>query len=435
MEKKWNLQDIKPAEKRRAPTRMVRRVEPEEESVSEMSPAPSRVRSDSARKKGGKSLWIGVTVVMSVVILGFAIAALTGGATVTVHPKFREPTINSVVEGKKQAGSGELAFELMNLEAEGEREVTAAGQEDVEEQATGRITIYKTTVGAERLIKNTRFEGPGGLIFRVTESVEVPGAKTDSQGKTVPGSVTADVFADQSGSQYNLSAGSKFTVPGFKENDLMELFNSIYAENQTAFSGGHVGPRFIIDDAELKTATDSLRNELTEALKSRVANSRPAGFILFDSGITFSYEAMPSEDLGNGRVKIKEKTILHAPMFKNEDLAAYIAGATVPGYDGEPVRIEDPAALSFEYATPYDPSNPDSISFKLLGKPRIVWTFDSEKLKADLAGGNQTSLNAVLSGYPAIEKATAKIRPFWRRAFPDDAAEIVIKEVVGDETQ
>lgn len=212
----------------------------------------------------------------------------------------------------------------------------------------------------------------------------------------------------------------------------MELYNAIYAENQSSFSGGHVGPRFIIDEAELKAATDSLRAELTEALRGRVANQRPAGFVLFDSGITFSHQAMASEDLGNGRVKIKEKTILHAPMFKNEDLAAYIARATVPGYEGESVRLEDPSALTFEYATPYDPAQPDVISFKLLGKPRIVWTYDAEKLKADLAGGNQTSLNTVLSGYPAIEKATAKIRPFWRRAFPDNAAEIVIKEVVGE---
>lgn len=369
---------------------------------------------------------------MTVFILGFGIAALTGGATVTVHPKFREPTINSAVEGKRQAGSGELAFEVMTLEAEGEREVTASGQEDVEDQATGRITIYKTTSGSERLIKNTRFEGPGGLIFRVTESVEVPGATTNAQGSTVLGSVTAEVFADQAGSQYNLPSGTKFTVPGFKENNLTELYNAIYAENQASFSGGHVGPRFIIDDAELTAATDSLRAELTEALRSRVANERPAGFVLFESGITFSYSAMPSEDLGNGRVKIKEKTTLHAPMFKNEDLAAYIAGATVPGYEGEPVRLEDQTALNFEYATPYDSANPDSVSFKLLGKPRIIWTFDAEKLKSDLAGGNQTSLNAVLGGYPAIEKATANIRPFWKGSFPDDPKEIVLKEVIGN---
>ncbi len=428
MEKKWNLQDIKPAEKRRAPARTIRRVEPEEESV-EREPRP---RAAGGGKRSRKGLLMGILAVTSVLIVGVGVAALTGGATVTVHLKFREPTINSIVESKQQAADGELAFEVMTLEAEGEREVTATGQEDVEEQATGRITIYKTTAGSERLIKNTRFEGPDGLIFRVTESVEVPGATTDAGGNTSPGSTSAEVFADQPGSQYNLPAGTKFTVPGFKENDLTELYNSIYAENQSSFSGGHVGPRFIIDESELTAATDSLRAELTEALRGRVTNERPAGFVLFDSGVTFSYQAMPSEDLGNGRVKIKEKTILHAPMFKNEDLAAYIARATVPGYEGESIRLEDPSALTFEYATPYDPAVPEAISFKLLGKPRLVWTYDAEKLKTDLAGGNQTSLNTVLGGYPAIEKATAKIRPFWRRAFPDNPAEIVIKEVVGE---
>lgn len=428
MEKKWNLQDIKPAERRRVPTRTLRRVE-SEESTNEEQP---RARVASGEKKSRKGVWIGALLILGVAAIGLAIAALTGGATVTVYPKFREPTVNAVVEGKRQAGSGELAFEIMTLEAVGEREVAATGQEEVSEQATGRITVYKTTPGSERLIKNTRFEGPGGLIFRATESVEVPGATTDAEGKTVPGSVSAEVFADQPGSQYNLAAGSRFTVPGFKEGGLDELYSAIYAENAAGFTGGHVGPRFIIDDAELTTATDSLRKELIDALRGRVAGEKPAGFVLYDSAITFSHEAMPSEDVGNGRVKIKEKTILHAPMFKNEDLAAYVAGATVPGYEGEPVRIEDPTALSFEYATPYNPASPDVISFKLLGKPRVIWTYDSEKLKSDLAGGNQTSLNTVLGGYPAIERASANIRPFWRRAFPDSADEIVIKEVVGE---
>lgn len=428
MEKKWNLQDIKPAERRRVPTRTLRRVE-SEESTNEEQP---RARVASGEKKSRKGVWIGALLILGVAVIGLAIAALTGGATVTVYPKFREPTVNAVVEGKRQAGSGELAFEIMTLEAVGEREVAATGQEEVSEQATGRITVYKTTPGSERLIKNTRFEGPGGLIFRATESVEVPGATTDAEGKTVPGSVSAEVFADQPGSQYNLAAGSRFTVPGFKEGGLDELYSAIYAENAAGFTGGHVGPRFIIDDAELTTATDSLRKELIDALRGRVAGEKPAGFVLYDSAITFSHEAMPSEDVGNGRVKIKEKTILHAPMFKNEDLAAYVAGATVPGYEGEPVRIEDPTALSFEYATPYNPASPDVISFKLLGKPRVIWTYDSEKLKSDLAGGNQTSLNTVLGGYPAIERASANIRPFWRRAFPDSADEIVIKEVVGE---
>ena len=431
MEKKWNLGDIKPAERRRVPTRTIRRVDPEE-GVSEEQP---RVRASDGEKKSRKSLWIGALLVLVVAVGGLAIAALTGGATVTVYPKFREPTVNAVVEGKRQAGSGELAFEIMTLEAEGEREVAATGQEEVSEQATGRIMVYKTTPGSERLIKNTRFEGPGGLVFRATESVEVPGATTGTDGKTVPGSVSAEVFADQPGSQYNLAAGSRFTVPGFKEGGLTELYDSIYAENAASFAGGHVGPRFIIDDAELSAATDSLRKELIEALRGRVAGEKPAGFVLFDSAVAFSHQALASEDVGNGRVKIKEKTVLHAPMFKNEDLAAYVAGATVPGYEGEPVKIEDPSALSFEYASPYDPANPDVISFKLLGKPRVIWTYDGEKLKADLAGGNQTSLNTVLGGYPAIERASANIRPFWRRAFPDAAAEIVIKEVVEETEQ
>ena len=118
-------------------------------------------------------------------------------------------------------------------------------------------------------------------------------------------------------------------------------------------------------------------------------------------------------------------------MFRNEDLAGFIGAATVPGFEDEPVRVEDAAQLSFEYETPYDPATPEAISFKLLGKPRIIWTYDAEQLKEDLSGGSQTALNTVLGGYPAIERATANIRPFWKQSFPSEPEEISIREVIG----
>jgi len=238
----------------------------------------------------------------------------------------------------------------------------------------------------------------------------------------------AQVFADEAGPEYNLAANTQFKVPGFKESDLTELYDSIYAVNQSDFTGGHRGPKFTIDDAELQAATESLRTELREALQGRVSNERPAGFILYDSSITFTYQALPGEDIGNNKVLLKEKAILRAPMFKNEDFAAFIAAATIPGYENESVKIADPSALTFEYAADTNFSGSETFSFKLLGRPQVIWTYDQEQLKRDLAGGSQTVLNTVLGGYPAIEKANATIKPFWKSSFPDNPEEIEIIE-------
>lgn len=429
MEKKWNLQDIKPAERRR-PSKPVSRAPEAAARTSAEEPVAKRRPAVSPRgdRRSKAKLWVVLGIVILIAIGGIAFTSLTGKTSVTVFPRWREPTVNAIFEANKEATTSAVAYEVLMLEAEGEREVTATGQENVEEQATGKLTVYKTTPGSERLIKNTRFESSDGHIYRITESVEVPGSTAAGAG-----SVTASIFADQTGPEYNLDAGQRFTVPGFKESGLTDLYNAIYAENAEAISGGHKGPKFIIDDSELQSATESLHTELQEALQKRIATEKPAGFVAFDNSVRFGYQSLPAEDLGNGKVKIKEKATLYLPLFKNEDFASFIAAATIPGYESEPVRIENVDTLTFEYVGEPALAEAHSFSFKLLGKPKVIWSYDTDKLKQDLAGGSQTALNTVLGGYPAIEKATATIKPFWRRSFPDDPAKITVIEELSTE--
>ncbi len=153
---------------------------------------------------------------------------------------------------------------------------------------------------------------------------------------------------------------------------------------------------------------------------------------MFEEGISFSYESLPSTEAGNELVSIKEKTLLHVPLFSEAEFASYIAEATVPGYESEPVRIEDTSVLDFAYATTSetDLRTLESISFNLTGKPLVVWTYDAAALKEQLAGTAKGSLRDVLVAYPAIQRAEAAVRPFWKRSFPDNAESIMIEEVL-----
>jgi len=418
MEKKWNLQDIKPNTERRRTS--APRTAPAEAERS--TPPISERRAPKERPSSKKrSFVLPIVILLILLVGGFVFTIFTSGAEVTVYPRFREPNVNAVFEAQSQAAAGDLAYEVLSLEATGEREVTATGQEDVNEKATGVITIYNKTSKAETLKINTRFQTESGLIYRINDAVSIPAT----------GSVKAEVTADDVGSNYNLPAGQKFTVPGYKEGGLTELYESIYAENQIDISGGYSGPKFIIDDDQLKVATGSLHQELMTALNDRLKNEKPAGFTLFNSAVTFVFQDLTPEELGNNSVKIKQKAILQVPIFKNGDFSSFIAKSTIPGYENEPVRINDLDSLKFEYSTSTENLNSqESISFKLIGKPLLIWIYDGEQLKKDLAGGAQTSLNTVLGGYPAIEKATATIRPFWKRSFPKDDSKITIIEKI-----
>ncbi len=435
MTQKWNLQDIKPAQPRRRPSathpdQLVRRPQPRPIIETENDEEANTITIEDGNKRNRRALWYALGIFFVIIGLAFSASILTGGAEVIVYPKTREPNVNAVFEAQKIASADQLPYELMTLEAEGERQVKATGQESVQSQATGKILVYNAfQTSPVRLVTNTRFESSDGLIYRVKDAVVVPGYTTAADGTIVPGVITAEVYADEAGEEYNVAPG-RFTIPGFAGEP---EFDKIYGESTEQFTGGFNGERFIIADEELKTAEQALRTELRNSLLERIDSEKPAGFTVFTDAVTFTYVTLPAVEYGDDLATIKEKAIMRIPIFKDDQFASYIAAATIPGYESEPVRIEDMSVLSFSYTNATTSSSDigavSSLSFKLTGRPKIVWVYDTDKLKADLLGANKTALNSVLGAYPSIERAEAVIRPFWKTKYPLKITDISVIEV------
>ena len=431
MSQKWNLQDIKPVSgrkpRREAPDELTERPK-KEIPREEAEEAASIVVENGSEKKKGR---LRTTLLIFVLLLGagFAVNLMLGGATLTVFPRYREPNVNATFVAHKEATADQLPYEIMTLEAEGERQVQASGEEQVTEQAEGTIMIYNNHQEAPiRLVTNTRFASPEGLIFRIKDPAVVPGYSMDENGERAPGVVTAEVFADEAGEDYNI-APTRFTIPGFEGSP---EYDNVYAESSEAFSGGFDGRKFIIEDEELQMAQQALRTELRNSLLERIPNEQPAGVELFQGAVTFTYETLPAVAYGDDLATIKEKVYMRIPLFKEDDFARFIAEATVPGYEGGDVRITDTDVLDFDYTSATtsasDISAADQLEFELEGRPQIVWEYDADALRADLVTKNRTALSSVLSGYPAIERADATIRPFWKKTFPMEIEEIEIIE-------
>lgn len=440
MSQKWNLQDIRPAEPRKR--RMVPRTtvdnssnEAEQLASSVRENIPNIVIEDGTKKGASRLI---ISIVLFVVIVGGALglSALLGKTELTIYPEHREPNINAEFTAYPDKRDGALSYEIMTLEATSESQVKASGQTQVEVQATGVIEIIKTTPGAERLIKNTRFRTPQGLVFRIKESVVVPGSVKDGEGGSVPGTIQAEVFADEVGDKYNLAAGTTFDVPGFKEGGFTALYEAISARNPEAITGGFSGPQFKINESELSTARQALQIELRNNLLARVPNEKPADFIAFNDAVAITYNQLPAVEYGQDLVTIREQAILQIPLFQSTEFGSFLAKETIPTYEGNPVRIDDPSVLIFRYTSPTTSSsviaNEPSLTFNLTGKPLLIWEYDAEKLTADLAGLPKTAINNAVSGYPGIDGARVHITPFWKRNFPENASEIILTEELRD---
>ncbi len=437
MAQKWNLQDIRPAGPKPQPPRSIgirqrpqqdiapRQPEVSVQPTSEFDPDLSTIEILDGNNVKRKRVIISSVLVTLVVGAGIMVNILLGGATVTVFPKIKDVAVQASVIASTNPQVGELGYELLTLEATGEKQVKAEGKEEVAEQAGGKIFVYNTGDTVQRLIKNTRFETTDGLIFRITESIEVPPAKAGT-----PGTVSADVFADGAGAQYNIPP-QRFTIPGLKGSD---QYDRMYAESTAGFTGGFEGEKYILNDAELATAQQALHVELRNTLLSRLQNERPAGFVSYDGAVTVSFESLPATEYGNSLATIKERARLQVPLFKEDAFAAYIAGKGIPDYSGEPVRLIDPSTLTFTYdsatTTISDISDRQSLEFMLKGTARVIWEFDENALKNQLIGIRKSDAAAVFASYPSIRSAQAEIRPFWAGSFPDAPDGIEVEEVL-----
>ncbi|MCR4306767.1 MAG: hypothetical protein NUV42_02240 [Candidatus Yonathbacteria bacterium] len=382
-------------------------------------------------KHSGPRLLVWSAAFFAALVLVFSFFSLFTGATITVTPKQDEGAIEGEFSAYKEVAAGELAFDVMILAKEEGKDIPATKERQVERKASGNIVVYNKHSGAAQpLIKNTRFEAPSGKIYRIKESVSIPGTKV-LEGEIVPGSLEVTVYADEPGESYNIGL-SDFTIPGFKGSPQYENF---YARSKTEMTGGFSGVVKYPSEEDIKVAREELQNTLKEQLMTEANVQKPDNFILYEDGIFISYAGEEKiEETSSNTARVTERATLNGVIFNKDELAKFIAkNALQNRYDGSAVTIPNMDQITFnivdkESASPFD----KSIAFSLSGTVHIIWTVDEEGLKAALVGKPKKGLQfqEVLAAFPYIERAEASIKPFWKRTFPSNVDKIHINQII-----
>jgi hypothetical protein len=401
----------------------IEHLEKEEEHIEALRRARSEFethnKSIKKAKRGNKRLWIGLSVV-AVVGLAILVSTVFHGADVLVSPKVVAANVGGDYAAKKTAAKGELAFESITVKQTGSEAVKASGEETVNKKATGVVVIYNNYSSAsQRLIKNTRFETPEGLIYRITDSVTVPG-KTG----TTPGQVEAVITADETGDKYN--AGLKdFTIPGFKGDP---RYSAFYARSKTALAGGFSGVRKVVAESDRKAAEEKIRSKLRTELLTIIKKQVTEDKLFFDKGYSIDFVSLPEEAMSNSEVLVKVEGSLSAAVFNKKAFSSYAASKAIKGYQNDAVIIKDPESIFFTPKSDFRPATNPAVSFTLSGTPSFEWIYDESVLKDALKGADRDEVVGILQKFPMIEKADISIRPFWRGSFPDSVSRINIKK-------
>src|SRR3989339_574806 len=394
------LQDVMPPKKRSIrdiPLSRKREDVSSSNNLSDFSGPIEGIRSSEgmvaiARRKSRKIWWF-LGVIFLVLFL-FVISNIFSGAKITLVPKQEQvefsATFTAFSSSDSDKDTEDISYNVITLEETGSMSTSNLTEKDVDKKSSGEIIIFNDDSSApQRLVINTRFETPEGLIYRIPKSV---------------------------------------AVPGFKGTD---KFSKFYARSKTAMKGGYSGIMKMVDDSELKDMKQSIHEDLVKKLKESVYAQIPGNLILYEDGIFIDFESQDNIDLGDS-VQVVEKGFLRAVSFDRDSLSQYLANNILPeDMASETLEISNIEDLNFsvEEKDLVSIEDNDSFDFDISGSANFIWTFDEEKMKGDFSGQPKKNVNIILANFSGIKEAEVSISPFWKRNFPQNVDKIKIEKV------
>jgi hypothetical protein len=370
-------------------------------------------------------LWIWIAIGLCVVVLGFFALFLFKQTSVTVIPRTQTVTFDETTQltayPANNAATGTLSYVVVSTDITDSQDVTGTGTTAVQAKASGTITVYNNySTASVKLIKNTRFQSPSGLIFRTPADVVIPGKKGAN-----PGHIDITVAADQTGQQYNIAAG-RFTVPGLKTTPAM--YSAIYAQSSAAMAGGFAGNQAGVAVGDRQKAVTDIRARLAQKVTQFIQTKNTGNSIAFADIAEVTYTDAADVDAGTGHVQINEAVHVDLPVFTADSFTSILAQTMTVATDEAPVTLQGGAGY---HAVPKDITpvklGTDSLDFALVGKATFVWTVDGTALATALASRDQAVFETIVGGFPGIKEAHARIEPFWKTSFPSDPTKIKVQ--------
>lgn len=400
--------------------------EPQEPQAGHYDYYQNREPKTKVPSRGGKKIvW---SIATLVVVLGFIFTMMTvfSSATLSVVPKTEAREVSLEVRASKEKNSSSVGFEILKLTQSKTVEVKATGEEVAEEKAHGKITIYNDfSTEPQRLIVRTRFETKEGLIYRIPESITVPGKKTVN-GVSTPGSIEVEVFADEAGEEYNLKQAD-FTVPGFK-NDTAR-YQGFYARTNGAITGGFIGKRKTVVPEEKEVALQKLSEELRTSVSREFSSKVPEGLTLLEGSIMTEERELPQVENGSTVLFGKEVTA-YALLINKEDLSKIIVSTYASNsidWENIPAHIVDFDKLKIT-KKPNRIDSENTMNITVEGSVEIRAIVPTLDLEERLAGTKKADLSQNMAAFPGIVSMQTTIRPMWKKSFPGDPSKIKVVE-------
>ncbi len=384
------------------------------------------------REKSSSSLkWsklFSVFIIVAVVMAGLVGYLVLPNAEISLTPKTEAVNFDLSVMGVKGISQidetlNEIPLQEVEVTKTKSKEFNTTGEEDINQKARGMITIYNEYSSEDQtLLARTRFESSDGKIFRIPQSITVPGAKiVDS--KIVPSSLEVEVIADQPGDEYNIGPDD-FTIPGFKGSP---KFAGFYGKTTDSMSGGYVGKAKVVLSEDLENAETTLIDELKQEVRQSLEGQIPEDLRIVEDGLkedVFDVSSGVNEGDQAEKFTMEVKVTMRALLFKEDDLKNLVDLNLISKVSDDKVPIGETQKISWQ--TPVIDWEKGEASFSLSVEESVASDINIQSLKENLAGQDEVEVRRYLASQTEIEKARISFWPFWVNKIPKQESKIKI---------
>jgi hypothetical protein len=399
------------------------RYEVTEEKISKMNQSNQKIRGGKGKNK------ILLLFILLVLVIGtISILNIFKSASFTIHAK-SESVDNidieiPIVNESASDSLGNLVYKEITLNTSAEIKSEADNEELVQEKSRGTITVYNEYSNEpQRLIKNTRFETSDGKIYRIDDSITVPGY-TEINGQKKAGELDVTVFADVPGQSYNIGL-TEFTIPGFKD---QEQFDFFYAKSKTPMSGGFDGVRKIVTEDKKEIARKELQARITNNLRDMIQNQISNEYLYFNGPEDYTYAEIEQGDTNGNEVTLKMSGSSKFIILNKQDFAKSLAKNTNSSInENDTVQIQDIDKIDKNLI-----EKEGNKYLKILGSANLIWQNDLEEIKEFILNKKEKDIiPLVLQNFKGIIKIeNVSIKPFWSNTFPKKTSGIKITEEI-----
>ena len=363
---------------------------------------------------------ISLIIVLLLIGGGFFLYFYLPKAEILINPKKEPVNFEAEIVADKDISSinkenGIIPAQVFQIETEDTRTFPSTGEKDVSEKARGKITIYNQySSGEQTLVKTTRLRSESGKIFRLTDTVIIPGA-TIEEGKIIPNSREVYVEADEPGEAYNINS-SKFTIPGLEGTP---KYTGFYGMSMSPMTGGAKGIMKVATKEDIDGATEIVSLELKSKANAEFIEKIPKELKLLESSqileITESISSLKADQPGKEfTIKIKAKAWGMA--FKEGDVISVVEESIGSKISADKFLV--PTTIKLNYGKSKVDINHTKVTFSCQVEAEAGWNIDENKIKNDLAGKNEIDVRQYLGSLAEVDVAKVIFWPFWVKNIP-----------------